>query len=1348
MRFTGLDCAADLVGQRIRAEWAFALDADESEGDIPDVLLRRKRRDYEFPPLALGDPYLVYDSASFPPPPVPGSVSVVDLPGQDWFEGTERLIRRAVSVGAIAGQETREILREIRVSRYDGLGRLIEQRVELVDGTGLPELETLYYELDDGSTPDAQELGRYRGTAVVGKLHGHNRHLWELIPQVYRSRDELRLPDAARIPGVPETRGNGGQLRRFVDVFGLGFDALRNSVEALPTVRDLDQARPDCLELLGRGIGWQPSETVPLPQRRNEVRGANRLYAVNGTAQSIRTLVTQQTGWRSQLAELAGNVSRANLPASGNLYALKEASLPAGASEWRGGLDCAHAFAFPASAVGAGGAPAVMTSAVGEPFGLRAGDELTIAVDGNVPIRVRFARADFADIGSATATEVATVVNRLVGELAATDQAGSLRLTTLTSGPEASIAVLPERQSLLSTSELPNGTVSPVAHADGTIDVYFRDRQRPTPELAATVFDPAHRSNRIMQKSWRFGMWHDAAPLPRWTGSVEDLDAGGSADGQSLVLWSTGRALALARGVARPEQPAQIVTRARQPFALAAGMQLAMATALGIELIAINAVDFADVSNATAVELAAAINAQLTNATASAQADGAVRLVSVATGSPARLRIELSQSTAARALGLDARELLGRGHWSPLRDWSGPEPGPTCWGPVADPAILARPGGGALAAWAENEGGAWQIRTASLTGRVTAATALGVAERAVPGAAWTLTQIADGLPSDDIRMALADAQGGHWFATDSGLSRRRGDGVFQTFTMADGLVSDDIRAIALLPSGAVACATPAGLSEFLPGGPSPVTTASPTGMVSDDLHSVAAGPAGELWVGSSAGIGRRSASGAWRWWGATLGIPGGAIVSLALASGHPPAAGSAQGVFLHEGDNWRAGNPDGALPAPVRDLAWHPDGTLLVATSGGLGRYRERAWTVETTFTGLPGNDLTAVSWTAEGLLLLGTPSGIIEQQPAGGWMTIGAGDGFPAAPARRIGAGWSAPLAVAASPGGDCEPHLMADTSGETWLFWSHREQAVAGHADDWVLRLARFQVATGWSAPIAITTSPPGGARDRRPRALPLAGGGARLSFATDRSGACATALLALDAIGSPGAIAAFSATSDRATNPALVAGPDGETWLFQRSDMPLVPAQLALAETSQYPVSPSLLVPDAATITQQAGTLTPVMAHAARHGLRARFGDPQTYTEMCPDRRQDDPTAPVPFYTKRTLAVYMRQSPNGKSVTQDEIARLLQLLNRFKPINLRIALVIAPDPLVEFVYPPGADILESWFDNVPLAEVFGPILDTTGVVIPGLGVLLANDLASRSADTLDPATLRRRTWFPDLQ
>lgn len=1344
MKFTGLECTADMVGHRVRVRWSYTLDAGESAGSLPDVLLRRKLRDFDFPPLVLGDPYLVYDSADFPPAPIPNVLAVVDLPSREWFEDGLRITRTGISVARIVAGRPEEILREVTESRYDGQGRPIAVEIELVDATDLPPQETLYYELDDGSAPASELAALYRDTAVPGALHGHNRDLWELVPEVYRSRDQTQLAETARIPGLHETRGTGGQLRRFVDMFGLGFDLLRNSAEALGRIRDVDQTPPVWLDLLGKGIGWQPSETVPLPRRRNEVRSATRLYAVNGTAQSLRTLVTQQTGWRSQIAELADNVTRANVAPRGNLYFQREIA----PGMWRGGLDCAATFAFPAApATGSGILPAILETANNEPFSLRAGEEITLSIDGNVPIRIRFARANFANIESATAAEVAAVLNGLLDNVEASDQAGALRLTTMLTGPDASIAILPQRQSLLSVSELPAGALAPVANAAGGIDLFFRDEQRFVADGPSAA--PARRANRILHKSWGHGLWRDATPLPRWTADAEDIDACAAPDGASLVLWSSPTGLALARGVPSASLPATLTSRTRQPFALGAGMQLAVETEAGIETFTANPADYADITAATALEVAAAIGAQLVNTTATAQPDGSLRLTSIATGSRARLEIDLAQSTAAHALGFAARELEGRGHWSPVREWQGPLAGPVCWNPVADPAIIAPPTGGTVAAWSENSDGAWQIRSAHRTEGLALATAAGVAERPDASSPWTITLIADGLPSDNVRMVLGDAEGGHWFATDNGLARRRADGTWQSFATGDGLVSNDIRAIALLPSGTVACATPAGLSELAPGGAVTNTLATSDGMISADLHAIAATGGGELWVGTAAGIGRRAPNGRWTWWDADDGVPVTPITALALAPRQAPSAGSTIGILLFDGTRWTAGLIDPANPAlPVRALARHPDGTLLAATPSGLGRYRDRNWSLLSTFTGLPTNDLSAIGWQESGKLLLGTSTGLLVENPGPGWTVLGTADGLPASPVLQIGYGWSAPQIVAASPGGDREPHLVVEASNEIWLVWSHRENAVAALRDDWTLQLSRFDPAAGWSAPTPLTTPLPTGSAERRPRALADPLGGIRIAFATDRTGASQTALLPVDAAGVAGALSLFAPDSARATNPVLAAGPDGEAWLFHRGDSPLVPSQLMLAESDETPTSPSLLVPDAATIRQQAGALTPVLAHAARHGLRGRFGDPQTYTEMRPDAVSDDPALPTPFYTQRTIAVYMRQSPYGNTVTKDEIARLLQLLNRFKPINLRIALVIAPDPLVEFLYPPGADILESWFDNVPLAEAYGAILDSSSVVIPGLAVLLANELASRSADILDPVTLLRRTWFPDLQ
>lgn len=1347
MRFTGLSAAADLVGRRIALSWAHELDSGETPSDLPDLLLRRKLRDFDFPPLVPGDPYLIYDSAVFPPAPIPNVLSVIDLPVREWFEQGLRQVRTGVSAARIAAGQAEEFLREYRTRSYDAVGHLLSQSTELIEATALPELETLYYELDDGSAPIGDELQRYRSTAYAGRLHGHNQTLWDLLPEIYKSQDRVQIPASQRFTGVHETSGNAGQLRRNLDMFGLGFDMLRNSAEAIARVRQLDQTPPQFLELMARGIGWHPSDAISLPQRRNEARNATRLFAVNGSIQSLRTLVTQQTGWRSQIAELAANVARSNQAPSGNLYFRRE--LPGAAPiDWRGGMDAAPALGFPVGpATGAGAAPAVMVSALAEPFALRPGQELTLVIDGAVPVRVRFSRADFAEIGQATATEVCAVLNRLLDSLEAQPAAGAVQLTTFSTGTEASLTIAPVRQSLLSACELPQGSIAGFANADATISLFFRDEQQLVHDAPGVAREPLTRVNRIMHKVWGYGQWRDAVALPAWTADADDLGASPLADGSTMLMWSHAAGLSFAIGRSQPKQAARVIGRSRQPFALAIGQKLGVVTSAGSESFTVNGADYAAVGAATAVEAAAALNAQLINVAADVLPDGALRLTTIATGTTARLSIDVSTSTAARGLGFDVRELSGRGHWHPELLWQGAMAGPRCWQPVTEPCSIAHPAGGALAAWSENGNGAWQIRQAWLTPRLLVASDLGAGERPASGAPWSITDTVDGLPSNQVRMTLSDAAGGFWFATAGGLVRRRVDGVMQVFTTLQGLASNDVRGIALLPSGAVACATPAGLTEIAVGGAATTTAASPGAMISGDLHAACAEGDGTLWVASSAGIGRRNAGGRWRWWGIAEGLPAGPITALALAPGQSPAAGGSAGLFRLVDDRWISELVDGSGAAiAVRDLCYDRSGELLVATPSGLARRQDRWWTWRTTFEGLPTNNLTAVTVQPDGVILLGTPTGLLVLNgPA--LTSLGAADGLPAAPVRRICSGWSSPRILAASVGGDRQPRLAFEAGGDLWLVWSSRVNAAPLPRDSWKLRLRRFQPATDWNAATDLTTPPVGGASDGQPDLLPAGGGGFRVAFTSDRSGASDVALLQVSGGGVAGAPQLLPATSDRSTNPALVAGPSGEVWLIHRSDTPLVPAQLALEESAEEPVGPSSLVPDAATVCPQSGTLTPVMKHASRQGMRRRFADPACYTVMTPDSFDDYAGLPTPFYTGRTVAVYMRQSPFGKSVTQDEVGRLLQLLNRFKPINLRIALIIAPDPLTEFVYPPGADILESWIDNVPLAEIVGAVTDSTMVTMPGLGVLIANQLASRSADFIDLTTLRKRTWFPDL-
>lgn len=1345
MRFEGLHSSPDLVGRRVWLRWDYALDPLETPGDVPDVLLRRKRRDFAFPPLLPGDPYLQFDSAAFPPAPIPGSLAVTDLPDEETFESGLRVTRRTTSVATISAGVPVERQRVVRSIFFDGDGAAVRVRTDLLDADDLPVLEPVYYELDDGSAPDPQTVAAYRDIAVPGELRGTNRVLWDLLPDVYRAGDARPMPEAAHVPGVPETARSGGQLRRFIDVFGVGFDMLRNSADGLRGVRNVFSAPPDYLRLMGRSIGWDPSTVVPLPQQRNEVLTATRLFNVLGTIQSMRALVTHQTGWRSQVAELAQNIARSNLPAARSLYLRRERAGAPGT--WRGADDVADIFAFPpGGASGAGSLPAVLLSGTFEPFFLFAGAELTLSVDGDTPGRIRFGPDDFADIGAASAAEVAAVINRAFDDVIATGAGGILRIETVLTGPEASLRVEESRQSLLALSDLPDGRIAPVGDGAGHVRVFYRDR--PEGGDAREPHDFANSSN-IFQKSWGHGGWRDAVALPGWAASARDLHATALAGAAVWLIWTAPDGLRFAQGTPRAPSPAALASQRAQPFALSPGSQLVLRVPGATEVFTVNAGDFVAPGAATALEVAAAVNAQLAAVTASALADGSLRLTTVAVGDDAEIAVDLSQSTAARALGFAARELRGVGRWDPALDWNGPHRGPPIWNPVAELAATADATGGVRAAWAEHQDGSWQIRQAHWSERVTLATPGGVAQQATPGAGWTVWTTVDGLPSNVIRAVAVDAAGTTWFATNSGLARRRTDGVWTVFTTGDGLISNDVVALAILPNGSVACATPAGLSEIDLADAITNTAASPTTIPSSDVRAVAATGTGELWVGTAAGVARRDGNGSWVQWGAAEGLPALPITAIGVAPGGAAAAASAAGVAVLVNAAWRLDTTAEGLPSnEVRAVAFAADGTLLAATAAGLGRYRHRRWRVSTTADGLPSNDLRCIAEGADGRLLIGTGLGLATGAPSGGWALVGAADGLPSATVVHIHANWSAPVILAADPGGNREPHLAVEAGGETWLLWSHRESVVAGPADDWTLRLRRFDPAAGtWASQQPLTAPPPAGAADRQPSAEPAAGGGFRVFFSTNRTGGAGLAWLTANAGGVPGPVALMPVETEESGDPAAIAGPMGETWLFHRADTPLATSQVKPIAPSDAPDRRSLRVPDTGAVAHRAGARTPVLTHAARHAQRRRFGDPLTYTPEYPDRPDSDLPGSPHLYTRRTLALYMRQAPFGVTVTQEEIARLLQMLNRLKPINLRLRLVIAPDPLTEFLYAPGADIGESWSDVVPVVETIGNPLDTTAVVIPGLDVLLANQLASRSADALDPATLLRRTWFPDL-
>ena len=827
------------------------------------------------------------------------------------------------------------------------------------------------------------------------------------------------------------------------------------------------------------------------------------------------------------------------------------------------------------------------------------------------------------------------------------------------------------------------------------------------------------------------------------------------ADGRLAVSWidrerPAGAQLRLGLGGARAARAATIVGRRAGPFALAAGTQISFTGNFGSQVFIVQAADYASLAAATPAEVAAAVTAQCPALIASVATGGAVRVSTFLSGDTTRLSIDLAASTAARVLGFGERRLSGRGDWDAGVDWTSPQAGPRTWAPLADPSIAADPAGGARLFWAEHGDGLWRIRQAHWSERLTVVSALGVSQQTA-GGAWTSWHIADGLPSDDVRGLAADARGALWFATSAGLAERRADGVWASFTTVDGLGSNDLLDLALLADGSLWIATPAGVSVLDAAGAISVIAAAPGGLIDADVRAVAADGLGTAWAATPAGVSRRAADGTWRSWLAADGISAGTPRRIAAGPGAAVALATATGVAIFDGTSWRSfGTADGLPSADARGVAWGPDGALYAATAAGLGIWNGRRWRRRTFADGLPAADLRSVTVLPDGRLAIGTATGLIVGEafaPAGGWTVSAVADGLAGPISVGVHAGWSAAVTLASAGGGNREPRAIVDATDRSWLFWSQRQEIVSSARDSWTIRLRRYDPAIGdWGLEQAMTTAPAGGAADREPAPEPD-GAGFRVFFSSDRAGGKAIWAVPVSGLGVAGVPAQVTAGSAETSRPAPVTGPDGGTWLISRSDAPVALAQVAMMPEPGAPDRASERVPEARALALNAGARTPVMQHAARNLGRRLWGDYFVYTPEYPHLTNWEAPSQAHIYTRRSIGLYLRQSPIGAAMTAEEIGRLRQLLIRFLPVNLRLVLIVAPDPLVEFVYRPGADIGEAWADQLPFVDVLGGPTNSWSAVMPGVGVLISNDINNLSYSAALLATLRRRTWFPDL-
>jgi phage tail-like protein len=313
----GFRADADLVGGRIRVSWEFVAEGGESQSDIPRVVVRRKQRDFEFPPHVDGtpDPFLVYDSAAFPPLP-DAQTSVSDLPGWQARDAGTRTSVAVISVAVPVGSRRVEIRRRT-TSTTTAIedGRFLRQRVEILDvgnpAEGLLAGTTYYYQVFSAalSGPDPRP---YRATATATRAYRLAENLYQSLPSIYRRHDVVTRPPTPGAEFVPEAAPGAGQMRRFLDPFGASLDLLRSSAEGLWGLHDIDHVDYRFLAPLAGWIGWDLSFGASIPIQRHEVKYAARLYQVTGTIPGCLIWVMRLSGWRCRVKEFYPNVFFSN----------------------------------------------------------------------------------------------------------------------------------------------------------------------------------------------------------------------------------------------------------------------------------------------------------------------------------------------------------------------------------------------------------------------------------------------------------------------------------------------------------------------------------------------------------------------------------------------------------------------------------------------------------------------------------------------------------------------------------------------------------------------------------------------------------------------------------------------------------------------------------------------------------------------------------------------------------------------------------------------------------------------------------------------------------------------------
>ena len=215
----------------------------------------------------------------------------------DWTASGDPPV--SVAFDRTVAQETRVILDEV----FDLDSGDWKRRMTVEDG-GLDPETVYYYTIyaPDPATPGVFLSKRaWRASAMATGRYGLDERLYQLLPALHKQYDEPS----------PDSQGRG-QLRSYLQVFGLGLDQVRSLAEGLRGRHDVQEVRADLLPHLARWIGWELDRTADELAQRNDVLFAPEIYSTVGTVPNVRALVNRITGWNCRVKEFVHNVFLTN----------------------------------------------------------------------------------------------------------------------------------------------------------------------------------------------------------------------------------------------------------------------------------------------------------------------------------------------------------------------------------------------------------------------------------------------------------------------------------------------------------------------------------------------------------------------------------------------------------------------------------------------------------------------------------------------------------------------------------------------------------------------------------------------------------------------------------------------------------------------------------------------------------------------------------------------------------------------------------------------------------------------------------------------------------------------------